>query len=646
MEKFYAKFTNSTKYNIFLGEYNNKIINIELPSDVAQRLYAKIESQLNKNINMYSLQEVGQEALNVGFYNKYEIIDECKKIFEDNIANANTRFYSNLINSDLFKNIFSLSYDKILETAYPDAITCYSPFDFKRIETANINLFKIFGELVYYKSVITSQDVKKITNIDLYANFWEEIRKEFKLYPTIIMGLDNKNKTGLNILRFILKPILFEYKPIYYISNSNFIDAEMLQMFKDLNIKIVNIDEYEFLELLEKSSKLEQEEAKSPFEFQDIQIENSKEAEPIEKVETLPEEEKEEVTKIETQELTKTQELASKEEEKQNNIIDIAYLNATANNNNNEAETKPSENFNMAKLPLYEETQEIKEEKKITEPKLVEAKEHIINLSEKDKLETATEIRYASLFLQKLPIKYKNFSDRELLKEEIHLGNTDVTIGDRLLADTRIKILSYEKFTLLEIKRSDFSIAFEVRPNGRMILQSGGWYKYEISSNIKDNRLKNIVETLKSIFVGTVIRFTIKNYVVDVNFVNNIEVSKFHLLLETIEQYEKINKNLRVHNPKHFSELTNNFYDIYLLDNLMENQDLTTWINLSLVNEYNINVGDTLVLLRKTFINLKGTNFKILERIKIKDAVSENNIKDDKIIMNRRTADITLEKIL
>lgn len=101
-----------------------------------------------------------------------------------------------------------------------------------------------------------------------------------------------------------------------------------------------------------------------------------------------------------------------------------------------------------------------------------------------------------------------------------------------------------------------------------------------------------------------------------------------------------------MHNPKHFSELTNNFYDIYLLDNLMENQDLTTWINLSLVNEYNINVGDTLVLLRKTFINLKGTNFKILERIKIKDAISENNIKDDKIIMNRRTADITLEKIL
>lgn len=645
MEKFYAKFANSTKYNIFLGEYINKIINIELPSDVAQRLYAKIESQLNKNINMYSLQEVGQEALNIGFYNKYEIIDECKKIFEDNIANANTRFYNNLINSDLFKNIFSLSYDKILETAYPDAITCYSPFDFKRIETANINLFKIFGELVYYKSVITSQDVKKITNIDLYANFWEEIRKEFKLYPTIIMGLDNKNKTGLNILRFILKPILFEYKPIYYISNSNFIDAEMLQMFKDLNIKIVNIDEYEFLELLENSSKLEQEEAKSPFEFQDTQIENSKEAEPIEKVETLPEEEKEEVTKIETQELTKTQKLASKEE-KQNNIIDIAYLNATANNNNNEAETKPSENFNMAKLPLYEETQETKEEEKIAEPKLVEAKEHIINLSEKDKFETATEIRYASLFLQKLPIKYKNFSDRELLKEEIHLGNTDVTIGDRLLADTRIKILSYEKFTLLEIKRSDFSIAFEVRPNGRMILQSGGWYKYEISSNIKDNRLKNIIETLKSIFVGTAIRFTIKNYVVDVNFVNNIEVSKCHLLLETIEQYEKINKNLRVHNPKHFSELTNNFYDIYLLDNLMENQDLTTWINLSLVNEYNINVGDTLVLLRKTFINLKGTNFKILERIKIKDAVSENNIKDDKIIMNRRTADITLEKIL
>lgn len=171
MEKFYAKFANSTKYNIFLGEYINKIINIELPSDVAQRLYAKIESQLNKNINMYSLQEVGQEALNVGFYNKYEIIDECKKIFEDNIDNANTRFYSNLINSDLFKNIFSLSYDKILETAYPDAITCYSPFDFKRIETANINLFKIFGELVYYKSVITSQDVKKITNIDFMLTF-------------------------------------------------------------------------------------------------------------------------------------------------------------------------------------------------------------------------------------------------------------------------------------------------------------------------------------------------------------------------------------------------------------------------------------------------------------------------------------------
>lgn len=134
-------------------------------------------------------------------------------------------------------------------------------------------------------------------------------------------------------------------------------------MFKDLNIKIVNIDEYEFLELLEKSSKLEHSELRVHLNFKIHKQKIQRKQSLLKKVETLPEEEKEEVTKIETQELTKTQK-TSKQRRKQNNIIDIAYLNATANNNNNEAETKPSENFNMAKLPFCEETQETKEEEK------------------------------------------------------------------------------------------------------------------------------------------------------------------------------------------------------------------------------------------------------------------------------------------
>ncbi len=599
MNNFISKFEKSSKFNIFIGEYANKLSNVPMQSDIAYKLWNDMGENSPKDINRYSLPEVTQQYLDNILADKYNLIDNLKEIFLSK-ENIDIKFQRALIESNIFKNIFTLNYDTIIEDFYPENIHKFTPFNYKKVGENLINLFKIFGDV----DIITTQDIKKLLLIPRFTEFWKELRDEIKKYPTILFGVNFRNEDTINILKFILDPIIYEYKTLYIASSSVYVNTSMLEFINKYNLKIVSLDDEEFLNLIKNTSS-------------------------------------EDLKNFE--EMSQTEE----NEEKDNKIINIySYGEINLGDNPEKIELNdiaPDEfeekTVSIAQtLPLYEN-----ETEKDDEPQI---KDKIIEIGEnEDVIQTKKESLYKNFHLTSFPIIYQNFSHDNLTNEEMSIGRCDISVGNYILKDSRLKLKMYENFTLLEIKRNDFSISFEVRPNGTLILNTGSLFQYEINSNVRDIRLKNIVELFIEIFSGTPIKCNINKFIIDISFDNATEESKFKLLLDTLDSYENINSQLKVSSPRNLLEINNSCYEIFLLDKFLSDETMETFVNIDMANDYKIKSGDMLTFKRRHNINIKGANFIIVEHIILDEPVDSENINDNKVIFINRKARIELEKI-
>ena len=268
-----------------------------------------------------------------------------------------------------------------------------------------------------------------------------------------------------------------------------------------------------------------------------------------------------------------------------------------------------------------------------------------LNIEDNDFLETASEIKFKTLFLDKFPIKYRNFSkDIEAIRIN-NIGFTQIDFGFEKLNNVQIRLFEYPQFKMIELKKRDFKVALGVNAEGTLLLQSNDLFEYEIYGNIKNNRLKAILNFFIKLFSGSSIKFHLSNVVCDIDFVNHIESFKFTNILEILENYEALVKAHNLNRNKDLTSSSSSFYSLTLLNEEFRGKTIDTWINLKMQKPFAVNSEDTLILNRLHKFNLKNLSFNLLEKIELKKPLVQSELLDNKIQLNRRAVKITFKRI-
>ncbi len=263
-----------------------------------------------------------------------------------------------------------------------------------------------------------------------------------------------------------------------------------------------------------------------------------------------------------------------------------------------------------------------------------------LNFSEErfDLLETALEIRYSSLKLDKIPIEMTTL--KEIITKTIvkSFGVTDIKIANNIIRGLQVKILKLNSEHYIEIKNREFRLGLEIdlKEDWSFTVINRNYY-YKIYENINLIRFKNNVELLKNIFNGEKLSFFNEGLSGGITTENRIEIMKFELLSKEIEQLSFNKKEKLIY-------FQNSFYKLALLNLLETTTEFDSWVNLSgKLEKLNVEVGDRLSIERVHVID--GNKFNIKEKIKILAPLSEQEFKDKELKAYRKTCRISLEKL-
>ncbi len=272
----------------------------------------------------------------------------------------------------------------------------------------------------------------------------------------------------------------------------------------------------------------------------------------------------------------------------------------------------------------------------------------IVTLVEQKGIETGIEIQYTSMKLKGFPIKDSNISHFEKEIEQIGLNNTTVHVGTTPLFNTNVRIISFNKFKLIELKTREFKIGLSIKLENNTIIKEGEYFRYEIFSKLKNSRLLAVAELFKNIFSGMKISFKIKDLLGEIIFENPIQSHKFGMIMDTVKKYENIESIINPSKSKLLSETTMDFYTIYLLDSYLQGKNsFNSWLNFRIENKDSIKEGDHITFIKNHNLDFRGINYLLKETILVKDSVTNKEIieKDNSIVGYRKLVEIQLEKI-
>lgn len=238
--------------------------------------------------------------------------------------------------------------------------------------------------------------------------------------------------------------------------------------------------------------------------------------------------------------------------------------------------------------------------------------------------------------LDNFPIRYRNFSDElEPLKANL-LGITDVDFGFTKLEGVSVKILDFLNFRLVEFKMKDFRIAID---------ENDSLFEYEISKDIKNQRLEEIFDFFAKFFKVVNIKFKIASDKYEYYFHNNIECYKFITLGQFLNQYIKLISNLGLYKYKNLSSVKNTFFELDLLDKSDSTEETNIWINAKIKSNIDVIIGDSLIIKRLHKINFDDFPYDVEEIITLVHPLSRKEIKNNTIKLARKFAKIKLRRV-
>ena len=123
MKSFFEKFEKEQKFNLFIGDFLNKLSGYPSKTDISEAILSEIKQPAKRYIkDMNSFSDIVQAYLDAVIDTKKNLIKQIRENFEYRY-NIDLNIYSNIINSKLFESIFTLNFDNIFENNFNDFIT-------------------------------------------------------------------------------------------------------------------------------------------------------------------------------------------------------------------------------------------------------------------------------------------------------------------------------------------------------------------------------------------------------------------------------------------------------------------------------------------------------------------------------------------
>jgi hypothetical protein len=288
---------------------------------------------------------------------------------------------------------------------------------------------------------------------------------------------------------------------------------------------------------------------------------------------------------------------------------------------------------------LEEETKEV-EELQEKETKVEKRDPEVLELNIEDfkLIESALEIRYSSLKLDRLPIEFstiKDMKNQNLIKT---FGITDLKINELHLKDCNSRIVEINRKKYLELKNREFKLGLEIelKDDGSFNAVVNNYY-YKIYKNSNLKRFMSNIKFLKEVFVGHSIELIGKLLTGRISFENRIEIMKLDLLEKEILGLESIKKEKLLQED-------NSLYSLALLNLIDKTPELQSWVNFRCdLDKVQFIEGDRISIERIHIV--RGNDFNIREKIVTTTPIESREIKDTEVVAYRKTCEISLEKI-
>lgn len=245
------------------------------------------------------------------------------------------------------------------------------------------------------------------------------------------------------------------------------------------------------------------------------------------------------------------------------------------------------------------------------------------------KLETANEVRYNSLKINKLPISHSTFCNVLNFEKENSLGTGEIFFKGKKLKECNIKLYMNKAMKIFEIKSEQFKIGIEAEttPKGELKFKGSNFY-YSIFKENSNKDIMNSLEFLTEFFSGEEIEFKTQFINGSLKLENRIEILRLKSIKEVLDKY---------HEKLEFSKLEENIYTLDMLSSADLKNSYESWVNLELKKDLELKVGDKLNIKRVYNPKIESLDYSILENIEITT---------DRTDGYRGKAKITLEKIV
>lgn len=282
--------------------------------------------------------------------------------------------------------------------------------------------------------------------------------------------------------------------------------------------------------------------------------------------------------------------------------------------------------------------EEINEEIAVEEKR--EPKTVILNYTEEfGNLDTAIDLKYSNLKINKIPINFSNIPESMKFPNELILGTTSIEVGNEKINNCYLTIISNEDVKILKVKHREFRFAFSVSMDENGVSSFGCAREYKISSKIKYSRMIKVCKMFKDIFSGAEISFKLDRIYGNITVLDEIELKR----IETVLKFFDILKQAKYKFDISKLPESDNIYSLLeIYSAFLEDRVIETWCSFNLKKDklekenIDVNIGDSLILERKH----KIFNEIFTERIIMDSPITDKNIFSNRIISCRKPCHI------
>lgn len=251
MSNIIRKIKEGEKLVLWIGDTFSKMVGLPTKKDLAKSICNDLKEGAIASIeDRKSLSEVSQTYLDSISGSKIKLLKKIKSQYtlEDNIKNP----LEVLVEASFVESIITTSIDNLVEKAYGNKIFKVDYYS-EDLGSSNLKkLYRINGGLDdTNKTIITTQDMRKLELVPLYNAFFRRLADEIEGRTVVFIGYDLDDPDTMKNISMVFNKLGKLKANAYFITSSSIISTVALNWLNANEIKLLRENDKEFLEALE-----------------------------------------------------------------------------------------------------------------------------------------------------------------------------------------------------------------------------------------------------------------------------------------------------------------------------------------------------------------------------------------------------------